>query len=407
MGRAAVRNGELGAIVSFLSLHGREVVERLSAAADRSVPAHARIAGPQRTEYEDLLRALWSQLVEAFRDDKDCLEAGTRPLCEVTRILADHAFTGGEVLQVVRVGLKTACEYVLEQSPPELVVGLMAFVSYCQPAVRSLSHGAVAGYHRHLMERGQAASPHETVGQDLVCGNVADTGVAELGPARFTPSTVLFLSCRCHSGEGAKHTWRRVAKGLEAEDVFWALVGDDLALVVPGRLGKRAADQLHRRVAQESDTAFWSLLSPPVGATEIQTVTRECQASLASLRRLGYPAQCYELRSLLFERIVLSADPGTLDQAIELIQRVTTDTKLADTLTAWIACHSHRVETACSLGIHPRTLDYRLRRIRTLVGLDPTESSAMSLLRCASIAWLADSAPPSRPNRPTRKGAPS
>ncbi|MFJ9630078.1 PucR family transcriptional regulator [Streptomyces sp. NPDC101175] len=398
--------GDPGSIASVLTSCRHTVVTAVVAAADRAVPAQTRITGTQRARYEASLNAVWSHVVDAFTEGGDVRKAGSRPLRETARICADHALTGDEILHVVRVGVRAALGHVLERCPPESVAGLMDFVSFCRPAVLALTHGAAAAYHPYLLERGRGVSDRELIGRALVCGSPADSAPTGLDPARFTPATVLLLSRRRHgdgSGEGAERVWRRVAERIEGDDVCWALVGDDLALVLPGAVDQHTADAVHRAAAQEAEAPLWTLVSPAVAMTEIRRTAADCQASMASVRRLDYPAGCYPTRSLLFERIVLSADPATLCQATWLIREAVADAKLADTLTAWIAHHGQRGDTAASLGIHPRTLDYRLRRIRALVGLDPTEPSAMSLLRCASIAWTADNTPDpaGRSPRPT------
>ncbi|WP_419197991.1 helix-turn-helix domain-containing protein [Nocardia vinacea] len=57
------------------------------------------------------------------------------------------------------------------------------------------------------------------------------------------------------------------------------------------------------------------------------------------------------------------ADLEMLGKAKGLIHEIASETKLADTLAAWIAHDGYRTRAAETLNIHPRTLDYRLRRM--------------------------------------------
>ncbi|QNP75356.1 helix-turn-helix domain-containing protein [Streptomyces roseirectus] len=62
------------------------------------------------------------------------------------------------------------------------------------------------------------------------------------------------------------------------------------------------------------------------------------------------------------------------------------------TLDAYYHCDMNRALTATALNVHPRTLDYRLRRVRDLTGLDPASTRGVRILstvvtRSLSGAW--------------------
>jgi hypothetical protein len=56
---------------------------------------------------------------------------------------------------------------------------------------------------------------------------------------------------------------------------------------------------------------------------------------------------------------------------------------LLATLSAYYRHDLNRTETAAALNIHPRTIDYRLRRTRELVGLDPASTHGIRVLSTA------------------------
>jgi len=56
---------------------------------------------------------------------------------------------------------------------------------------------------------------------------------------------------------------------------------------------------------------------------------------------------------------------------------------LLTTLEAYLAQDLDRRRTAASLHVHPNTLDYRLKRIAELSGLEPGTTSGLQLLACA------------------------
>jgi len=101
--------------------------------------------------------------------------------------------------------------------------------------------------------------------------------------------------------------------------------------------------------------------------------------------RLGYPAGVYELRQLLVE--VQVTRPGPARSALlDVLSGLDEYDDLVETLTAHVAESGRRTDTAKRLHVHPNTLDYRLKRIREITGLDPVERDGAQLLRSALIA---------------------
>jgi hypothetical protein len=101
--------------------------------------------------------------------------------------------------------------------------------------------------------------------------------------------------------------------------------------------------------------------------------------------RLDYPSGVYGLKQLLTE--VQATRPGPARAALlEVLVGLEDHADLLATLAAHIEEGGRRTETAKRLHIHPNTLDYRLRRIRELTGVDPVERDGAQLLRSAMIA---------------------
>ncbi len=62
---------------------------------------------------------------------------------------------------------------------------------------------------------------------------------------------------------------------------------------------------------------------------------------------------------------------------------------LVSTLRAYYVNDMNRASTAATLHIHPRTLDYRLRRVRDVTGLDPGSTAGVRLLSATVARTLA------------------
>jgi DNA-binding PucR family transcriptional regulator len=56
------------------------------------------------------------------------------------------------------------------------------------------------------------------------------------------------------------------------------------------------------------------------------------------------------------------------------------------TLDTYLAENLDRRRTAAALHVHPNTLDYRLKRISGLTGLEPTTTAGLQLLAAAAMA---------------------
>ena len=69
----------------------------------------------------------------------------------------------------------------------------------------------------------------------------------------------------------------------------------------------------------------------------------------------------------------------------ELLDPLDRNPDLPHTLEVYLANDLDRRRTAAALHVHPNTLDYRLRRIVELTGLDPATSRGLQLLG-ASLA---------------------
>lgn len=88
-----------------------------------------------------------------------------------------------------------------------------------------------------------------------------------------------------------------------------------------------------------------------------------------------------------------SADVPFVDVWLRsLARRLDSGPDLLLTLDAYYCHDMHRGATATALNVHTRTLDYRLRRVRELTGIDPGSTRGVRTLsavvtRRLSGAW--------------------
>lgn len=116
----------------------------------------------------------------------------------------------------------------------------------------------------------------------------------------------------------------------------------------------------------------------PVAAGEAREVLR-----LAAL--LGRDSGAVRLDDVLLEHAV-SQPAGTAERLTALLDPLNAKPELVETLQRWFAADFDRRSAARALFVHPNTLDYRLRRVGELTGLDPSTARGMQLLGAALIA---------------------
>lgn len=118
-----------------------------------------------------------------------------------------------------------------------------------------------------------------------------------------------------------------------------------------------------------------------VGLTEAS----QCALDVLDLvSRLGYPPGLYTLEDVLFEYQMTR--PGRASGGLKmLVDAVAHQPDLFLTLETYLAANAQRGIAASRLHVHVNTVDYRLKRIATLTGHDPTTTSGLQLLAAAMI----------------------
>jgi hypothetical protein len=91
----------------------------------------------------------------------------------------------------------------------------------------------------------------------------------------------------------------------------------------------------------------------------------------------------------LFVELAVAELPQVDDWLRSFTERLTSGPDLVLTLDTYYRRDMNRVGTAATLKIHPRTLDYRLQRVRELTGIDPGSAHGVRILTVAVARALA------------------
>lgn len=109
----------------------------------------------------------------------------------------------------------------------------------------------------------------------------------------------------------------------------------------------------------------------------------------APLRRASARLRPHTLSDVFVELAV--ADAPFVDGWLHAVARsLQPGPDLVVTLDAYYRHDMHRGATAAALNVHPRTLDYRLRRTRELTGIDPSSTRGVRILSSAVTRRLSE-----------------
>ncbi|BCK57986.1 PucR family transcriptional regulator [Nocardia wallacei] len=103
------------------------------------------------------------------------------------------------------------------------------------------------------------------------------------------------------------------------------------------------------------------------------------------VRRLGYAPRLYEFDDLALEYQITRPGPAN-EYLRSLLNPLLPHDDLLELLRRRVCDNFTRRATARAMHVHANTVDYRLRRIKELTGIDPTEPVGLWYLQSALIA---------------------
>lgn len=136
------------------------------------------------------------------------------------------------------------------------------------------------------------------------------------------------------------------------------------------------AEELHRELPQTSLAVAWRRRDEvPAGRLEARDITR----IVAAAER---PPGVYQIDDVLVEYAILQKTSVT-NQLVGILAPLANLPILLTTLKSFTAANGNRRKAAADLGIHRKTLDHRLQRIKHITGTDATSAEGLQLLYIA------------------------
>ncbi|MEU6564638.1 PucR family transcriptional regulator [Nocardia nova] len=325
-------------------------------------------------------------------------EAGEK-VARLQRAAANWAREGipiDTVHHAVHEGFRLAFDVLVTQTDPALrpenpAQLLLRILDTITPAV------ALA----YVREHQAAVTEHHTAVHTLVSALLAGhptSTMARAGGIEIESSyVVVAVSIPPHPDEShpnvngkvvARRKLRRLQTALAARGggrVLSLLSVDGGTMLLPEALF--ADDQLDEVIAELSEAAQVGLTATAITAAteEISTAADRAHELLDTVLRLVCPPGLYRFADLAMEYQLTRPGPG-LDRLGALLDPLDDHPDLLETLRRHMSTGLSRRRTARQLQVHTNTVDYRLKRIGQLTGLDPAQPSGLWYLRAALVA---------------------
>jgi hypothetical protein len=307
-------------------------------------------------------------------------------LTDIAAVGRQRAEVGLSVPSQQRVlGLHTAMmvREVHDLARPEDVTDLLRLVGWLGVQGVRARGAYLRGYTRGVGTARMLSTRLEILARALLADEPVEPFVADLRMAGHYHVTVLT-------------TPRPVAAEIRAEviaagatdrvPVTW-LAADEVVLLAPG---PEEQSRILRRVRNVA-----ALIGQPCGVGAARGAVGGLAEELAWAREASRVAPPQERPdglpgvADLFVELAVARAPAVDGWLRGYARALATGPDLVATLRAYYTHDMNRTSAAAALHIHPRTLDYRLRRVREVTGIDPGSTSGVRLLSATVARTLA------------------
>ncbi|AQA23901.1 pucR C-terminal helix-turn-helix domain protein [Rhodococcus sp. MTM3W5.2] len=304
------------------------------------------------------------------------------------------------VLHAYHVGIGMAAEELFADAEPGDIGDVQTITVMVLDFLRQLTLEVSSSYleERQIMDS-QENSGRRSLMAALVAGEPLDA-IAQRTGLRLAPHYLaMSLSIGEHvdeRGDGVSGTvaGRRKLRRLQAE--LDRITGEPALTVIDSTGGtalipcpgnppewealKRMIDRAQAVVGTEIRAA--ALVAVPA---EVPAAVEQTAEIIALISRSGRPPGLYRLRDVLLEYQLSRPSPAHPELA-GLLEPLVARPELMQTLEAYVASGLNRRATASALQVHANTVDYRMRRVAELTGLNPADPADLPHVGAALAA---------------------
>ncbi|WP_328444539.1 PucR family transcriptional regulator [Amycolatopsis sp. NBC_00438] len=366
----------------------------------------ARLTAYRLMPGEELAGDISRVIEQNLRSFVAVLRSKTLPTAAEVAFLRESAARRAEegipievVLTAYHVGIQVAWDTMTADARPGDLADVMAVNALLLRYLELITPAVAAGYLAQQQSiSGDEHSARQSLLAALLGGEPAQAAADQAGLRLPTSYLVVAFGFGAHPDEtsadvdplvAARRKLRRLRAELERqvrEPMLTSLTTDGGLALLPER-DLPWLDGVVREMARAAavDVTAGVVVAEPDGVAAAAPCARRI---LAVARTFGRPPGVYRLDDVVLE-YQLSCPSEARDRLAEMLEPLADKADLLDTLRAYLRLGDRRT-TAAQLHVHPNTVDYRLRRVQALTGLDPTSTADVTLLGAAVVARAAD-----------------
>lgn len=383
-----------------------DMIRRLLDTVRAEIPEYRLL--PPEAMTSDVTKAIENALrlfVETLRSRTFPGDDALSVLRESAARRAEEGIPVASVLAAYHLGVEVVWDHVTRDIGPADLADLMAVNRLVLGYLRLVSAAVSAGYveERQIMLGDEHASRHAVLSA-LLAGEAVEEVAGRAGfrlpPAYQVLSAAIGphpdeLAAGVDAGVAARRKLRRLRAELARrvhEPVLVALsevggiallpVAVEVEALTPAHTQELAATVRALGRAARADLTVAAVAAAPSGVAAAASLAGEV---LDVVQRSGRPPGLYQLEDVLVE-FHLSRRSAATPRFAALLAPLAERPELLDTVTCFLRTGQNRRRTATELHLHPNTVDYRLRRVAALTGLDPTRPRDTVLIELALAA---------------------
>jgi len=221
---------------------------------------------------------------------------------------------------------------------------------------------------------GPSTSAPRDLAADLIAGRSVPQAVLDSLAARYLVVVVR---------SGANGRGKAVTAEVAGPGVLSTRHDGDLVLLIPDIDAGRTT-RITGQLTQWLNGSGWLAVAKR-GRSQLADGFSEASDVLRLVAAGRRPSGMYSISDVLVEYAVIRHEE-VAENLVAVIKPLRAHAVLWETLTALIDADYNRNKAAKNLFIHRSTLDYRLQRIASVTGCDPTSGRGVQLLTAALIA---------------------
>ncbi|MFI5736491.1 PucR family transcriptional regulator [Kribbella sp. NPDC051587] len=374
-----------------------DVLARLVA----EIPLYAQLPaeelqGDIRRITDQSLRAF----IETFRTGVVPTGDVLAPLRESARRRAEEGVPLEALLAAYHLGGKVCANDVAEGFRPDELPDAIALNRLILDFLQHVTAIVSASYFEERQSiAGEDQATRQAVLAALLDGRAVDEAALRTGvrlPAEYVVAGLAFgrHPDELEPGVDPQIVARRKLRRIRVE--LDRLAGSMASLSVDGGIAllpckKSDVTTLRSRLSRVAgvDLTFAITSSVPADVPAAAALVRDL---LDVIRIHRHPPGVYELDDLVLE-FQLSRPSPARDRLAQLLEPLTERADLLTTLRCYLANARSRRQTAADLHVHANTVDYRLKQVARLTGLDPVSDDQLPRIVAALVAYDAHRSP--------------